>query len=156
MTLPRTILVATDFSEHADHALEYAAELARQLDATLHLVHAITIPVMGVAEMGVAYSAATIESITKHAQEQLDTRTARYRDRVSLAPVRLEVGDARDTIDRAAEQIGADLIVIGTHGRRGLRRVLLGSIAESVVRSAPCPVLTIRQAPVTSRTGGIS
>ena len=59
MTLPRTILVATDFSEHADHALEYAAPLR----ATIHLVHAISIPPMGVPEVGVAYSALTNESM---------------------------------------------------------------------------------------------
>lgn len=144
MTLPRTILVATDFSEHADVALEYAAELATRFDATIHLVHAITIAAMGVPEMGVAYGSMMIESMTKEGQAALDARAARYRDRVTLAPVRLEVGDARDVIDRAAEQIGADLIVMGTHGRRGIRRMLLGSVAESVVRSAPCPVLTIR------------
>jgi nucleotide-binding universal stress UspA family protein len=94
--------------------------------------------------MGVGYSATSIESFAKHARAELDERSARYRDRVTLAPALLEVGDARDVIDRVAEHVGADLVVMGTHGRRGLRRVLLGSIAESVVRSAPCPVLTIR------------
>lgn len=144
MTLPRTIVVATDFSECADAALAYAAELAAQLDATLHLVHAITIPAMGVAEMGIAYAAVNIDTATKAAQASLDERVERYRDRVSLAPPRLEVGDPRDTIDTVAEQVGADLVVVGTHGRRGIRRMLLGSVAESIVRSAPCPVLTIR------------
>jgi universal stress protein A len=144
MALPKTILVATDFSEHADQALQYAADLAMVMDATIHLVHVIGIPPMGIPEMGVAYSSVMMETTTKHAQAALDTRAARYRDRVSIAPARLEVGDARDVIDSVAEQIGADLIVMGTHGRRGLRRVVLGSVAESVVRSAPCPVLTIR------------
>ena len=144
MNLPRTILVPTDFSEHADHALEYAAGLAARLDAKVHLIHAITIPSAGMPEMGIAYGALSIETLTKQAQAALDAREARYRDRITLAPVRLEVGDARDVIDRAAADVGADLIVMGTHGRRGIRRMLLGSVAESVVRSAPCPVLTIR------------
>jgi nucleotide-binding universal stress UspA family protein len=61
-----------------------------------------------------------------------------------MGPVRVEVGDAREVIDNVAEKIGADLIAMGTHGRRGVKRMLLGSVAESVVRSAPCPVLTIR------------
>ncbi len=145
MALPKAILVATDFSEHADHALESAVELAAQLDATLHLVHAITIPLLGMSELGFAYSALTIDDMTKRAQDALDSRLAKYRGRVTLAPGRLEVGDARDVIDRTAEEIGADLIIIGTHGRRGVRRILLGSVAESVVRSAPCPVMTVRQ-----------
>lgn len=144
MTLPRTILVPTDFSEHADHALEYAAQLAVALDASVCLVHAISIPAMGVPEMGVAYSALNIKTMTEHAQSELDKRVAAYRDRVTLASARMEVGDARDVIDLAAEQVRADLIIMGTHGRRGLRRVLLGSVAESVVRTAGCPVLTIR------------
>ena len=141
--LPRTIVVATDFSEHADAALAYAAELGAQLDATLHLVHAIKLPTMVVPEVG-AYTSTAIESSTEAAQQEIEALVARYRDRVSLAPPRLEVGDPRDVIDGIAEVIGADLIVMGTHGRRGLRRVLLGSVAEAIVRSAPCPVLTIR------------
>jgi universal stress protein A len=144
MSIPRIILVATDFSESADAALAYAVELGAHLDAKLHLVHAITIPPLGVFEMGVAYASINIEAVTKAAQESMDERVARYRDRVSLAPTRLEVGDPRDVIDNVAELIDADLVVMGTHGRRGIRRVLLGSVAESVVRSARCPVLTIR------------
>lgn len=144
MTTLRTILVATDFSEHADHALAAAVELAAQLDATVHLLHVIATPTLGLPEMGMAYSAVTIESMTARAEKELEARAERHRDRASLAPVRLEVGDARDVIDRVATDIGADLIVMGTHGRRGLRRVLLGSVAETVVRTAPCPVMIVR------------
>jgi len=144
MTLPRTILVPTDFSEHADHALAYAVEIAHQLDATVHVVHAITVPILGISEMGIAYASTMMESTTKAAQTALDGLTDRYRNKAVLGPVRMEVGDARDVIDRVAAAIGADLIVMGTHGRRGVSRILLGSVAESVVRSAPCPVLTVR------------
>ena len=144
MTLPRTIVVATDFSEHADHALDYAVELATRLGASLHLIHSIHIPAMGVHEIGIAYNAMAIESMTRAAEAQLDARIARYHGRIEIETARCEVGDARDVIDRAAEQLGADLIVIGTHGRRGLKRMLLGSVAEAVVRTAPCPVLTVR------------
>jgi nucleotide-binding universal stress UspA family protein len=145
MKLPRTILVPTDFSPQADAALEYAAGLGARLDATIHLVHAVPVPIMGVPEIGVAYVSLNIESITKQAQTALDDRAKTYREQVSMAPVRLETGDARDVIDRVAETIGADLIIMGTHGRRGIRRALLGSVAESVVRSAPCPVLAVRE-----------
>lgn len=144
MTLPRTILVATDFSECAEEALAYAVGLAAPLDATVHLLHAVTIPTLGIPEMGMAYATMSIERVTQDAQDALDKLAAKYRGAASLAPPRLEVGDARDVIDRVAETIGADLIVMGTHGRRGVKRVLLGSIAEAVVRTAPCPVLTVR------------
>lgn len=144
MTIPRIILVATDFTQCADVALSYAADLASKLDATLHLVHAVSIPAVGIPEVGVAYASITMESTVKEAQSALDARAEQYRPRVSMAPVRIEIGDPRDAIDSVAELIAADLIVMGTHGRRGVRRLLLGSVAESVVRSAPCPVLTIR------------
>lgn len=143
MALPRKILVPTDFSGYADDALEYAATLAAHLDATIHLVHAISVGMAGLPEVGVAYGAIMMETTTKEAQHALDALVARYRDRVSLAPTCIEIGDPREVIDRVAETIGADLIVMGTHGRRGVRRMLLGSVAETVVRSAPCPVLTV-------------
>ncbi len=143
MTLPRTFLVATDFSEHAERALAYAVELAAQLDGTIHLVHVVALPSVAVPEVGYA-NGMMMESMTADAQKELDRIVALHRDRVSMAPPRLEIGDPRDVIDRVAGAISADLIVMGTHGRRGIRRVLLGSVAESVVRTAPCPVLTIR------------
>ncbi len=143
MTLPRTILVPIDFSPYAETALDYAVGLAQRLDGTIHLVHAITVPAMGIPEMGVAYSAMTMETTTKEAQTALDAMAAKLRGKVGLGPTRLEIGDPRDVIDTVAQTVGADLIVMGTHGRRGVRRFMMGSVAESVVRSAPCPVLTV-------------
>ena len=144
MTVPRMFLVATDFSEHAEGALAYAAELAAQLDGTLHLVHVVALPSISVPDIGYSYNSTMMESLTAEAQKELDRLVALYRDRVAMAPPRLEIGDPRDVIDRVAGAISADLIVMGTHGRRGIRRVLLGSVAESVARTAPCPVLTVR------------
>ena len=144
MNLPRTILVPTDFSKTADHALEYAAMLAQPLDATVHLLHVIGTPVMGVPEIGMAYMSTIMERLTVEAQTGLDARISSYRDRVTLGPPRLETGDARDVIDQVAKLVSADLIVMGSHGRRGLSRALLGSVAESVVRTSPCPVLVAR------------
>jgi nucleotide-binding universal stress UspA family protein len=75
---------------------------------------------MGIPEIGIAYAAISIESLTNAAQASMDDRVTRYRDRNALAPTRLEVGDARDIIDAVAQQIGADLVVMGTHRRRGI------------------------------------
>jgi nucleotide-binding universal stress UspA family protein len=80
-------------------------------------------------------------------QEALDALAARHRGHVQIGQVLMKTGDARDMIDEAAKELGADLIVMGTHGRRGFSRALLGSVAETVVRTAPCPVLTIRPHP---------
>lgn len=142
MKLPKTILVATDLSEFAEHALDYAVELAGVLGAKIHLLNVIGVPALGIPELGIVVTASTIESAirTKHAElDKLATRRA-----PADIETMLRTGDARDVIVDTAKEIGAELIVMGTHGRRGVRRALIGSIAEGVLRTAPCPVLTIR------------
>ena len=143
MTLPKIILVATDFSECAEHALDYAVALAGKLDAKIRLLNVIGIPSMGIPEVGVAVTNTLIESTVGTHHAELDKLAGRHPS-VSIETV-LRTGDARDLIINVASEVGADLIVMGTHGRRGVRRALIGSIAESVVRTAPCPVLTIRE-----------
>jgi nucleotide-binding universal stress UspA family protein len=142
--LPKNILVPTDLSAHAEEAFDYACELASKLDATVHLVNVIGIPALGVPELGVAVTSTMIDSMVTENQQALDALVARRRCDAQIGQVMLKTGDARDMIEQAAKELDADLIVMGTHGRRGFSRALLGSIAESVVRSAPCPVLTIR------------
>jgi nucleotide-binding universal stress UspA family protein len=143
MLTAKTILVPTDFTEFGDAAVAYAAELASKLGATLHLLHVVTFPAFGVPELGLAHANAIVQQSILEAQDALDKAAEGLRDRVDLAPVRIEVGNAREAIDRVAAQINADMIVLGTHGRRGFSRFFLGSVAESVVRTAPCPVLTV-------------
>jgi universal stress protein A len=142
--LPKNILVPTDLSPHAEAAFEYACELAAKLDATVHLVNVIGIPALGVPELGVAVTSAMIESMISENEKALEALAARRGESVRLGQVLMKTGDARDMIEEAAKEVGADLIVMGTHGRRGVSRALLGSVAEVVVRTAPCPVLTIR------------
>lgn len=142
--LPKNILVPTDLSEGAEQALDYACELARTLDATVHLLNVIGIPILGVPELGVALTSTMIDSLIADNQAALDAAVAKRAGQARFGEVMLRTGDARDLINHAAKEIGADLIVMGTHGRRGVTRALLGSIAETVVRSAPCPVLTVR------------
>ena len=142
--LPKTILVPTDLSEGAEEALDYACELAAKLDATIHLVNVIGIPAIGVPELGVAMTATMIDSMVVENQRALDDLVARKCHAARMGQALLKTGDARDVINQTALELGADLIVMGTHGRRGVTRALLGSVAETVVRSAPCPVLTVR------------
>jgi nucleotide-binding universal stress UspA family protein len=146
--LPKTILVPTDLSEQASEALTYACELARKLDATVHLLNVIGIPALGVPELGVALTGSVIDSIVVENQTALDVLAERCRvGGTTVGQVILKTGDARDMINQAAEELGVDLIVMGTHGRHGISRALLGSTAETVVRSAPCAVLTVRAKP---------
>jgi nucleotide-binding universal stress UspA family protein len=142
--LPKNILVPTDLSEGAEEALDYACELAAQLGAKIHLLNVIGIPALGVPELGVALTSTMIDTLIADNQRSLDALAAARRGRCDVGEVLLKTGDARDTINQTAKELGCELIVMGTHGRRGLSRALLGSVAETVVRSAPCPVLTIR------------
>ncbi len=150
--LPKNILVPTDLSEGAEEALDYACELARQLDAKVHLLHVIGIPALGVPELGVALTSTVIDSLVRDDQDALDRLADRKRHLATFGEVMLRTGDARDLINQTAKEIPADLIIMGTHGRRGVSRALLGSVTETVVRSAPCPVLTVRSHTVAHET----
>ena len=143
--LPKNILVPTDLSEGAEEALDYACELATKFGATIHLLNVIGIPTLGVPELGIALTSTMIDSMVHDNQEALDKLADAKCANATVGSRLLRTGDARDTILQVAKEIGADLIVMGTHGRRGVTRALLGSVTELVVRSAPCPVLTVRQ-----------
>jgi nucleotide-binding universal stress UspA family protein len=145
MKLPKVILVPTDFSEGAKAALDYAVALAAKLDARITLLNVVAVPLIGVPEVGVAYTADVLKSLLEGNQQLLDKLVADNTGKAAFGPTLLETGDARAQIEAAAEKLGADLIVMGTHGRRGVKRMLLGSVAEMVVRVAPCPVLLVRQ-----------
>jgi nucleotide-binding universal stress UspA family protein len=142
--LLKNILVPTDLSEGAEEALDYACDLARQFGATVHLIHVIGIPTLGVPELGVALTSTVIDSLIRDNQEALDALVLRKQNAATFGRTLLRTGDARDLICQTAKDLNADLIVMGTHGRRGVSRALLGSVTETVVRSAPCPVLTVR------------
>ncbi|MBA3821953.1 MAG: universal stress protein [Deltaproteobacteria bacterium] len=142
--LPKNILVPTDLSAGAEAALDYACELATQLGAQIHLVNVVGIPALGLPELGVALTSTVIDSLIADNQTAIEALANSKRGSANIGQVLLRTGDARDVINQTALEVGADLIVMGTHGRRGVTRALLGSVAETVVRSAPCPVLTVR------------
>jgi nucleotide-binding universal stress UspA family protein len=144
MNPPANVLVATDFSPPAEHALEYACTLASRLDATIHLVSVVGVPALGVPELGGAMTTSVIDAMIDDNQAALDRLADQCRARGKVGEVLLRTGDARDTICHTATELKVDLIVMGTHGRRGLSRALLGSVAEYVVRTSNVPVLTVR------------
>lgn len=135
------ILVPIDHSACSEQALDYAAELAAKLDAKVALLSVIGVPTYGVPELGVGLTASMIDNLVADNQRALD-QLAKTRNAVTQTFVR--VGDARDVILQMADELKADLIVMGTHGRRGISRALLGSVTETVVRTSPVPVLTVR------------
>lgn len=145
MSIPSKILVPIDFSTCSEQALDYAITLADRLGGTVHLVSAIGIPALGVPEVGVGITSTMIDKLVTENQAALDKLAAsRNGGKKIIGQVLLRTGDARDVILQAVEELKADLIVMGTHGRRGISRALLGSVAETVVRTSPVPVLTVR------------
>jgi nucleotide-binding universal stress UspA family protein len=142
-TTIQRILVAHDFGDVSDAALKFAIDLAEKLGARVTIVHAYEIPVYSFPE-GVA--------ITADVGGQVRMLTSDALDRVVRAAARpgldlhgmLRQGPAWSEIAAAATELHADLVVIGTHGRRGLAHALLGSVAEKVVRLASVPVLIAR------------
>lgn len=142
--LPKHILVPTDLSEGADQALDYACDLARMLGAELHLLNVVGIPALGVPELGVALASTVIDQLVVENQTALQELARTRCSAARVGQMLIKAGDPRDTINQTARELGIDLIVMGTHGRRGITRALLGSVAETVVRTAPCAVLTVR------------
>ena len=140
MSLPTTILVPTDFGEAADHAFDYALALAAKLGARIVLLNVLRLPTLGLVEIGAVVTEGTMHSMHSSAQAGLDRRAERSAVAVDTL---VRTGEPHAVILEVATEARADLIVMGTHGRRGIRRLLLGSVAEAVVRSAPCPVLTL-------------
>jgi nucleotide-binding universal stress UspA family protein len=145
-----SILVPTDFGAASDAALEYARRVAAKFGATLHVLHVVegsyaTGP-MG-TEAFITESPAIQQALMDDAMARLNARvTADDRARFN-ATTELITGVSARVILEFAQTRGIDLIVMGTHGRSGVAHLLMGSVAEKVVRGAPCPVLTVRQAP---------
>ena len=141
------ILVPTDFSDSSDAALEYARALAQKFDASLFLLHVIEPTFtagaftneMYVPETPGMYAVLLKEALSKFAHRVRPSDRARY-----AATTEVITGPCAGTIVQYAADRDIDLIVMGTHGRTGLAHLLMGSVAEHVVRAAPCPVLTTR------------
>jgi nucleotide-binding universal stress UspA family protein len=139
----KRILVPTDFSEYSVNATLVALDLAQRYDGTVTLVHVSNPLALGMAD-GFAASAHAREELREESEQELETaRTNAQKVGSVSVEARLLTGEAATTICEFARR-GFDLIVMPTHGRSGVASVLIGSVAEQVMRLAPCPVLTIR------------
>src|SRR5262245_15213661 len=139
------ILVPTDFSEHAQAALDTAVSLAKPFGASLHLLHVVQMPVVPtIPEAGPVVPVAFWQELREHALRNLEKLKAK----LGSSGLRCEIEVIEDVpafaIAASAEKSKADLIVMGSRGLTGLKHALLGSVAERTVRSAPCPVLTVK------------
>lgn len=140
----KQILVPVDFSECSRKALRYALALASQFGGAIRLIHVIEAAyVMG--DFGAADYAALEAELKTEAEKQLSGLAESEIGSTVPCTTTLCNGRPATEIAEAAREFEADLVVIATHGRTGLKHVLLGSVAENVVRHAPCPVLTVRE-----------
>lgn len=145
----RSILLPTDFSECGNYALSYAASLARKFGATIICVHVIEpmVPTVGYSGMT---EPMPIADITDQLEDSAERELPKLAECDECAGLKVEEvivhGEAASEIVRVAKDRNVDLIVISSHGRTGLGRILFGSTAEAVVRHASCPVLVVKPA----------
>ena len=142
----KTILVPTDFSENSMLALQQAAQFATKFDAELVLLHVVETLVYPAVTFGAGASSLPVlaEELHQNASTQMDRVLAEKVPEGIRARGLLREGPAAVEVCAVATEEKADLIVIATHGHTGIKHMLLGSTAEKVVRTAPCPVLTVR------------
>ena len=139
----KRILVPVDFSACSLKALGYAAAFAKQFGARLILIHVVE-SYMPVPETGMVDVALIVSQMREGAKKELE-KVRLTVDAAVNPTAELREGNPHREIVQAASELGADLIVISTHGRTGLAHVFMGSIAENVVRHAGCPVLVVRE-----------
>lgn len=139
----KKILCPVDFSEGSASAVEKAKELSRALGTEVELLHAYQLPVMALPDGAVTVTPTYVADLLDRAQKALN----KYRDELSVAGVhantKLLEGNPAQVITERAKELETPMIVMGTHGRSGFKRFLLGSVTERVVRMATSPVLTV-------------
>ena len=144
-----TILVPNDFSTHAEQALEYATMIAKESGASIDILHVCQVPNIGLNDpsFGPVTNADLINNarreIVEGAQKKLEKAATQLREDGLTVATFVDEGSIHDRINATANEKQADLVVMGTHGRTGLRRALLGSVAERLVRTSRAPVITV-------------
>ena len=144
MSRIQNILVPIDFSDHSGRALDMAVSLAKELGAKLELLHSYQLATGAISPYGVVIP----ESFDRGVREAAASQLEQWREKAAAEGVEVKARlcstyPSRGIVD-AAEELGADLIVMGTRGLSGIKHVLLGRVAERVLRRAPCPVVTVK------------
>lgn len=140
----RTLLCPLDFSDGSQPAVAKAAELASLLDADIELFHAFEVPMLTLPDGGWMVGAEVIETLTQRCLKLLDDKASELKAQGLRVTTRLEQGPAADGVLERAKTLKPAMVVMGTHGYKGLKHALLGSVAERVVRGSTVPVLTVR------------
>jgi len=139
----KQILVPTDFSENAEHALNYAIELAAQCSAKIHLLHTPVIPTYLLMDLSYSPGPEAVTRILNDAQEELDAQSKMIGDAGIEHFSVIREGTVHEVIRDYAKEHDIDLAVIGTHGRTGVSKLMYGSVAERVIKTVHTPVIVI-------------
>lgn len=137
------ILCPLDFSPPSDRAVAYAIDLAQQLHAKIDFLHTWELPAYALPEGMMVFGPEVVASIEIEVMKKIDERVAAWPTKGLEITKHVEEGSASLHIVRAATHLGADLIIMGTHGRTGVAHLVMGSVAERVVRTSHVPVLTV-------------
>ena len=145
MTKPKRILFATDFSDASTPAFQEAISMSRREGSELVIAHAYQLP-----NVGIPSTPGLDDEWDRRIREDAETRLRALveeaaREGVKASPL-VFLGDPYEVLVEAAKERAVDLVILGTHARRGLSRLLIGSVASRVISTAPCPVLTVRAA----------
>lgn len=139
----KQILVPIDFSPTSEHALDYAIDFAKKVGAKITVMHAYELPVYGFPDGALVATADVAARILQSAQAGLQAAVEKHKgEGVEMTSI-LRDGPPPEEVAAVAKLTKADLVILGTHGRRGLRRAIMGSVAEEVIRACECPVLTV-------------
>jgi nucleotide-binding universal stress UspA family protein len=140
----KKLLVPTDFSEYSQFALKYAVAFAEGFAAQVYVIHVYEPYPQGAVFEGMVYDSELVAKAEAKARAELEAVVAQLTARSIHAEAVFVTGRPYVQIVREAEKLGVDLIVLATHGRRGVSHLVFGSNAEKVVRLSPCPVLTVK------------
>lgn len=146
MPAPSHLLVAVDFNALSELALERALDLAAALAARVTVLHVYAMPALRIADSDYIPSAEEVSRVSTAAEKQLEALLARHaRPGVTVKHLLRSGRPPAEEVHAVVEEVGADLIVVGTHGRGMIGRAILGSVAMDVVRTAKVPVLTVHE-----------
>ncbi len=140
----RNIVCPIDFSHGSERAMEHAMALASKYGATVHLLHVYPLDVFVGPDGGLTLTPEIVAKIAEQSTTGLEKLAAPWREKGHAVAVHVCDGMAAEETIRFAVKNAADLVVVGTHGRTGLSRMFMGSVAERIVRTSPIPVLTVR------------
>lgn len=135
------IIVPIDFHKHTDQIIDYAGYIAKKFDAKLHVIHVVESP-----PTYVGYDYATLgsfeEEVMEHSKKMMQKIIEKNQNTLAGCEEKIIKGDIVNSIIQYTKDVNGDLIIIGTHGRKGLSKMWLGSVAERVIKRAPCPAIT--------------